>query len=637
MADILNVGSSALLSLQRAINTTGHNIANVNTDGYSRQRVNFDTLPPQLSGGSYIGSGVTIDSVQRVYDQYLTSEVRTRTSSQAGFDAFRQLTSRIDGLLADPAVGLAPALDNFFTAVQSVADNPASLPERQVLIGQAQVLADRFHYLDSNFKDTGEQMNARIEASVLDINSLAKNIADLNRQITRATAAAGGQQPNDLLDTRDQLINELSQRIGVATTTQSDGAINIMVGNGQPLVVGVTANQLQTFPDPLDGTRTLVGTAGAGGFTDISRFLSGGELGAVVDFREQVLDPAISKLGLLASGLSATFNDQHQLGLDLQGQPGAVFFKPLDAATAVSPSNTGSGAINATITNAQALTGDNYSVRYDGSQYVLTNLTTQATQTGAGPFVVDGVTVTLSGAPSSGDTFLVQPTAQGAALFALALNRPEQIAAATPVRSQTPLTNTGAADISNLAVTGTTGLPLSGPITLSFNPNALGAGVPGYDVTGIAGGPLAYNPATDSSGKTFSLGDVAFTVSGVPASGDSFVVENNTGGSGDNRNALGLAALQDAKQLLGGSATYQNIYGSLVADIGVKTRQADSAANAEQVMLDQAVAARDSTSGVNLDEEAANLIRFQQAYQAAAQVIAVADQIFQTLINATQR
>ncbi len=638
MADILNVGTSALLALQRAITTTGHNIANVNTDGYSRQAVNFDTLPSQLSGGSYIGSGVTIDSVQRIYNEYLATDVRDRSSAQAGFEAYATLTSRMDGLLADPATGLAPALDDFFSAVQGVANNPGALPERQVLLGQAQVLAERFNYLDENFRDIGGQVNAQIQSSVQDINSLAHNIAELNEQIVRATATAGGQPPNDLLDSRDLLINQLSERIAVTTTKQSDGSVNVMVGNGQALVVGFTANQLETFTDPQDSSRTVVGIGGVNGLTDIGRFLSGGELGAVLDFRDQVLQPALSQLGLIATGISATFNAQHMLGQNLEGNTGSEFFRPLLASTSAAPGNTGSGALTVDITDATALTGNDYSLRYDGSQYVLTNLSTNTmVGTGAGPFTVEGLTVTPAGTPDSGDAFLIQPTAQAGSQFAVALSRPEQIAAAAPLRAQTLLTNTGSAALSGPTATDATLLPLGSQVSLSFNPNALGAGQPGFDVSGIAGGPLAYDPSLEGNGKDFALAGFSFTISGSPAAGDSFVIENNTGGSGDNRNALALASLQDARQLQNGSASYQDVYGRLVADIGVKSRQAQSSAGAEQVMLDQAISARDSVSGVNLDEEAADLIRFQQAYQAAAQVIAVADEIFQTLLNATRR
>lgn len=638
MANILNVGTSALLSLQQAITTTGHNIANVNTDGYSRQRVNFDTLTPQLSGGSYIGSGVATDSIERIFDQFLTSEVRNRTSSQSGFQAFSELASRIDGLLADPDVGLAPKLESFFGALQDVSNNPGSLPERQVLLGEAQGLADSFHYLNSNFSGINDELNVRIETTVSDINSLARNIAELNEQVVRATAEGGGAPPNDLLDTRDQLITELSKKIDVTTVEQTDGAINVMVGNGQALVVGFSAQSLQTFDNPYDGTQTLVGISNlAGSVTDLGRFLDGGELGAALDFREQVLDPAINQLGLVAMGITATFNEQHQLGVDLNGQPGGDFFLPLDATFSANPNNSGASSINVAIGDAAALTGDDYNLRYNSGQWTLTNLSTNVSQTGAGPFAVDGLTINVAGAPVDGDTFLIQPTRQGATLFDVVLNSTEDFAAASPLRSQEALTNIGSASIDGLNVTDASGLPLASQVTLTFNPDALGAGIPGFDVVGIAGGPIAFDPATESNGKTVSLGGFEFTLSGDPQAGDELIIENNTNGTGDNRNALVLAGLQTSNLLNGGKASYQDAYGSLVADIAVKTRQAESAANTEQVLLNQSIAARDSVSGVNLDEEAANLIRYQQAYQAAAQVISVADEMFQVLLNATRR
>ena len=638
MANLLNIGTSALLSLQQAINTTGHNIANVNTDGYSRQRVNFDSLPSQLLGSSYIGSGVELDSIDRLYNQFLTSEVHTRTASHNGAQAFHDLASRLDGLLGDSTVGLSSHLESFFGALQSAANSPGSLPERQVLLGEAQSLADGFHYLNDNLRSMGEEVNTRVETAVNEINSLARGIAELNKQVARATGLAGGGQPNDLLDARDQMIAQLSEKINVTTVTQSDGAVNVMMGNGQSLVVGFSAEQLQTFQDPYGGTQSQVGLSGAGGnLVDLSRFLSGGELGAALDFREQILDPAINQLGQIAVGLTETFNDQHRLGLDLNGQLGGDFFRPLAATSVPHPNNTGASTVSVTIDDASALTADDYSLAFSGGQWTLTNLSTNASLTGAGPFSVDGLTVSTAGVPANGDAFLIQPTRQAASLFDVALNRAEDFAAASPLRSQATLSNAGSSEISDLTVTDATGLPLASQVTLTFNPDALGVGVPGFDVTGIVGGPLAYNPATESSGKSFTLGGFDFTVDGVPQDGDQLIIENNLSGTGDNRNALTLAGLQTTNLLNSGTASYQDVYGQLVGDIGVKTNQAESNATAEKVLLEQAINSRESAAGVNLDEEAANLIRYQQAYQAAAQIITASDQMFQVLLNATQR
>lgn len=638
MADLLNIGTSALLSLQRALSTTGQNIANVNTAGYSRQRVNFATLPPEATGAGFLGTGVKVDSITRSYDQFLAQDVRSRSSSSAGFSTLSSLTSRIDSLLADPSVGIAPGIERFFGALQDVANNPGSIPERKVLLGEANELAGRFQTLDAQLRSLNSEVSQRITTTVSDINALASNIASLNEQVVRATTQSGGQPPNDLLDARDQAINRLAEKVGVTTVTQDDGAVNVLVGNGQALVVGFTASQLQTFRDPFDATRVNVGIAGLASSTDIGRFLSGGELGAALSFRGGVLDSTRNELGLLAAGIAATFNAQHSEGMDLNGQLGGNFFRPLQPAVSGSSGNTGSATVTAALADVGQLTGADYRLSFDGSQWTLRNQQTGATQTGAGPaFSIDGVDITISGTPAAGDSFLVQPVAQGANLFAVELTDAAAFAAASPVRSSTGSANLGDARLSSLAVDSVAGLPLAGAITLTFNPDALGAGVPGYDVAGSAGGPIAYDPATDSGGIAVTLGGLSFELAGTPAAGDTLSIANNTDGSGDNRNALALGALQTASILDGGTASYQDSYAGLVADVAVRSRQASAAADAEGTLLQQAISARDSVQGVNLDEEAADLLRFQQAYQAAAQVISVADTVFQTLLDATRR
>ncbi len=638
MADLLNIGTSALLSLQRALSTTGQNIANVNTAGYSRQRVNFATLPPEATGAGFLGTGVKVDSITRSYDQFLAQDVRSRSSSSAGFSTLSSLTSRIDSLLADPSVGIAPGIERFFGALQDVANNPGSIPERKVLLGEANELAGRFQTLDTQLRSLNSEVSQRITTTVSDINALASNIASLNEQVVRATTQSGGQPPNDLLDARDQAINRLAEKVGVTTVTQDDGAVNVLVGNGQALVVGFTASQLQTFRDPFDATRVNVGIAGLASSTDIGRFLSGGELGAALSFRGGVLDSTRNELGLLAAGIAATFNAQHSEGMDLNGQLGGNFFRPLQPAVSGSSGNTGSATVTAALADVGQLTGADYRLSFDGSQWTLRNQQTGATQTGAGPaFSIDGVDINISGTPAAGDSFLVQPVAQGANLFAVELTDAAAFAAASPVRSSTGSANLGDARLSSLAVDSVAGLPLAGAITLTFNPDALGAGVPGYDVAGSAGGPIAYDPATDSGGLAVTLGGLSFELAGTPAAGDTLSIANNTDGSGDNRNALALGALQTAPILDGGTASYQDSYAGLVADVAVRSRQASAAADAEGTLLQQAISARDSVQGVNLDEEAADLLRFQQAYQAAAQVISVADTVFQTLLDATRR
>ncbi len=638
MTDVFNIGTSALVSLQRAIATTGQNIANVNTEGYSRQRVEFTALPPQLTGAGFVGSGVTIASITRSFDAFLADDVRARTSSAFNAQTAADLSGRVDSILANPDTGLGPALDSFFAAVQDVANNPGSIPERQVLLREGQGLADRFEYLDGRFAQLDRDINVQIADTVRDINDIVNNIAELNVQIVSETVRAGGQPPNDLLDKRDVELTRLAERVGISTFEQDDGAINVFLGNGQSLVVGSEASQLETFADPFDSGRTSVGLSGLSAQTDLSSFITGGELGALITSRSSLIDGGRAQLGVIATGVSTLVNEQSRLGIDLDGNLGSDFFTTQVPAVVPNAVNTGGGDVTASIVDAAALTGDTYELRFDGTDYTLRNTGTGASQVIAGPtptFTVDGVGFTVVTDPPAGDSFLIDPVNQAASLFDVQLTDPRTFAAASPLRSSTSLGNGGNGELRDLAVTDVAGLPLAGDVTLTFAADT-GGGSPGFLVSGIAGGPIAFDPSVDgAAGISASLGGFTFTLAGVPQEGDSFTIENNVDGSGDNRNALALAALQTSPELLGGTASFQDSYASLVADIAVESRQARSAAATEQSLLDQALSARDSIQGVNLDEEAANLIRFQQAYQAAARIVQVADEVFQTLLNAT--
>lgn len=636
MANILNIGTSALQTLQRAISTTGHNIANVNTEGFSRQRVDFGTLPPQLIGSGFIGTGVTTLGISRSYNEFLAADVRDRSSSAAGAQTLADLTGQVSNILADPSTGLGPALDQFFSAVQDVASNPGSLPERQVLMGQAEVLQDRFTYLNQQFQGLSDQANSRLDSAVDQINRFAQGIASLNDRIVLASNT--GNEANDLLDARDRMLTQLSSVVGVNTVAQDDGAVNVFIGKGQSLVIGAKSSNLTTFQDPVDPTRRNIGFESATNPADIGQFLTGGEVGAVLSFRSGTLDSARSELGLIAAGVSESFNRQQSLGLDLDGNFGSAFFTTPEASVSIGRNNTGTAIVSAVIDSASELTGDRYELSFDGTDFELRNLDTNNSQTVAGPsFSVDGVTVSLSGTAAAGDSFLIAPVELAASKFDLAISDPRQIAAAAPLRSSATVSNAGTGGLAALAADDVTGLPLAGPVTLTFNPDAMGAGLPGFDVAGMSGGPIAYDPSSESAGKQVSLGDLSFRLEGVPVEGDSFGIQNNLDGSGDNRNALAMAQLQEKGTLIGETQSFQDVYSGLFTQVAVRGRQASASAETESALLQQAISTQNGSQGVNLDEEAANLLRYQQAYQAAAQVIAVADEVFQVLLNATAR
>lgn len=638
--DMLGIGVSALLSYQRSLATTGHNIANVNTDGYSRQRTDLTQRVPQYSGNGFIGTGVEVVTTQRIYNQFLVNEVRNNSTSYKQTETFYQFASGVDRLLADAQAGLQPGLDSFFNAVQQLADFPTSSAVRQTVYSEAESLTARFDTLSQQLGSMRNSADLQLRNTVSEINGLASSIAALNERIVSFRGGASqGQLPNDLQDQRDELLRQLAERVRVTALEQDDGALNVFIGNGQTLVAGNRASTLATLPGNFDASQLEIAFSQGGTTIPITGQISGGVLGGLLQFRSEVLDPAFNELGRVAIGLADTFNDQHQLGQDLLGNLGGLFFNDLAATsptTFASTTNTGTGVIAAAITDVNTLTTSDYRLNYVAGTYSLIRLsdnTTVSSGASLAAIAADGLSFSLaSGAPASGDSYLIRPTLNGAADIALSIATPEAIAAAAPIRTATALANTGNGVIS----TGTVNAPppadanLQQTVTITFdNPPTT------FDVVGTGTG----NPTNVAytSGGSITYNGWTIQLSGTPAAGDVFTIEANTGGVGDNRNALLLAGLQTQNTLQNGTATFQSAYASFVASAGVQTHQADISQQAQKSLLDQAVVSRDAISGVNLDEEAANLVKFQQAYQAAAQVIATANTLFETLIGAVRR
>lgn len=636
MPDLLRVAASSLQSWQQALNTTGHNIANANTEGYSRQTVNFDTLEARGYGFGFIGQGAKIANVQRSHNSFLTSQVQSFTSSTSRYETFTEFSARIDDLLSSSENNMNSALQRFFNATSDVAANPASLPERQVLMGEASNLVDRQRSYNLLLQDLNANVNSRIRAAVTEVNALADSIGAINKQITSAISSSNGALPNDLMDQRDRLVGQLSQKIGVTTVEQDDGALNILVGTGQALVVGSQITHLDTRFNATDSTRLEVVVPGQLGRNDTSQFVSGGELQGLLDFRSRVLHPAQDQLGLIALGVTETVNAQHRVGLDLNGAMGTNFFNTGAIGVSANTLNAGSAAPSVTLNDVSQLRASDYLVNYDGAQWTLTRRSDNTSVSGAGPLVLDGMSVDVSaGVPVAGDSFVVNPARNAGSTFSLGITNARSIAAAAPVSVNSTLANSGNATVSGVTISPSHTLPLAGPITLTFSPDALGVGIPGFVVTGGPGGTLAYDPATESAGKTFNFAGlgISFTAAATPQSGDSFTLANNTSATGDNRNMMALSDLQFKNSLNGGQASFQEYYGSMVAQAGVVANQAKENLSIESSLMQQAVSYKDSVSGVNLDEEAANLLRYQQAYQASAQMVKIADELFQTLIN----
>ncbi|MDD5328442.1 MAG: flagellar hook-associated protein FlgK [Sulfuricella sp.] len=638
---IFGIGISALNAAQAGLLTTGHNIANVNTPGYSRQQVAQSSNIPLSSGIGFIGQGAHVDTIRRIYNDVLNSQVMQAQAQSSQLDAYNVQITQIDNMLADSTAGLSPALQDFFNGVQDVASNFASTPSRQAMLSGAQAVVSRFQALDQRFQEIRGGVNGEIVSSVAEINSYAQQIAGINRQIVLAQSVGSDLQPaNDLLDQRDQLIADLSKIVQVTTVKQDDGSLNVFIGKGQTLVVGQQSFALTTASSLEDPQQLEVGMD-VGGSTILlgQGALQGGSLGGILAFRSEALDSAQNALGRVAIGLAQTFNDQHRLGMDQNGAMGGDFFNV--SAPRVIPNALNSAGADAavTISDAGALTTGNYRLTYDGSAWKMLNATTNqivamtGTGTPADPFVADGLSIVVAPPAVATDTasFLIQPTRNGARDIGVAISDTSRIAAAAPIVTNAALANMGLGKIS----AGSVNPPPPADANLRDNVTIAFIDPTHFSVTDnttstVLAASVAYDPATGAS-ATYNGWTVQLT--GAPASGDTFTVGPNTTGVSDNRNALLLAGLQTQNTLAGGTTSYQGAYSQLVSFVGNKTREVQVAAKGQANLLVQTRQAQQSVSGVNLDEEAANLMRYQQAYQAAGKMMQISSTLFDTLLS----
>lgn len=644
--DLLSIGKSGLMAAQAGLSTTGHNITNANVAGYNRQVVVQATATAM--GGSYgfIGTGTRIAEIKRYSDEFLNTQVRTAQASKSSLDAFYSQISQIDNLMADTTSGLSPALQDFFKGVQDVTGNHASVPSRQALLSAGDTLASRFQALNGRLQQIRDGVNGQITSNVTMINSYAEQIARLNEQIGNFSTEEQ-RLPNDLMDKRDQLVAELNKQVRATVMPGDNNSLTVSIGSGQPLVVGKQAFKLVATTSPTDQSRVEVGYLTASKVTVMAESaLTGGELGGLFDFRAHSLDLAQNSLGRIAIGLASTFNAQHKLGLDMNGVQGGDFFSVGAPFIGKNVNNNAASttAVSAAVSDPTQLTQSDYKVEFDGTNFQVVRLadnkkTTIAPYPQGGPQTVDGIDFSISGSAAAGDNFLVRPTSTGAQDFRLALTDVSQIAAAAPVATSMPLSNKGSGTISEGTVDQSYfANVLSAPLTLGFDSGTgVLAGFPatqpvtvainGASTTYAAGAAVPF-----ASGATYTVGGMSFAIGGVPADGDSFTISPSAG-SGDTRNASLLGALQTTNIFNNGSATYQSAYAQLVSTVGNKTREVQVNAQAGEALLAQATGAAQDVSGVNLDEEATNLLKYQQAYQAAGKVMQVASTVFDTLLS----
>ncbi len=626
MADILSIGSSALLAYSRALSTTSHNISNVNTPGYSRQRVELATPPGAGSGSGFVGSGVSVSTVARLTDGLVNTRLLGDASAYARLDVYAGYASRVDAQLSGADTNLAAPLQAFFGAANTLAQNPTSPAARQSLIGSAETLAAMFNDSQAQLDSMDAEIDARVRVTVDDINRIGSALAQLNDRIALAQGQFARQPANDLLDQRDQLLQDLSERISISTVMQDDGSLNVFTAGGQALVLGARSTPLAVAGDSYGSGRLEVTQGGA----IITSQLGGGALGGLLDVRREVLDPARRELGWVAAGIAETFNAQHAQGLDAYGELGGSFFTPPAGTALAATSNSGTAAVALGFGDVAALRPDDYDLRLLGSGWQLTSRSTGSvvalTGTGSSsdPLRGAGLELTVSGSAVVGDRFLLQPTAQLAGQMSVTISDPMRVAAASPLRVTAAIGNTGSATAATPTVLDAGSASLLDPVNIEFTSAST------YQINGA--GSYAYSPGTPIAVNGWSL-----SLSGTPAAGDRYAIARGASNSGDNANAKALAGIFTRGTLDGGRSTLAQAQTALVADAGLDAQQSALRRNAQSAVLTQARNEREAISGVNLDEEAADLVRFQQAYQAAARVIQVADTLFQTLLQATGR
>lgn len=657
VSTLMNIGARAMSANQTAINTIGHNIANANTPGYSRQNVVLETSLPQFSGGGFIGKGVSVDTITRSYNQFLTREATTSAATAAQDRAKLDNLQRLEKVFPVGETGLGQGISLFLNAMVDVASRPADPSARQVVLGQAKEMANRFSSAGQQLQDLQEGVNTELKANVVVVNQLAKQVAMLNGSIARLSGS--DHSVNDLLDQRDQLVAEISKYIGVTTIGASDGSLGVFVGGGQRLVLGAQAQSLAVDSDPYDPLRSQLSLVEAGGNRALdSGLLSGGSMSALLSFQNTDLQDARNYLGQLATAVTMRVNTQQALGLNLGTPPTAGTPLLAVGSPRILPATTNerdaSGAfvagVQLTRVDPSFLQASSYTLKADNAnpgQYLLTRESDGLVRSVADGDVVDGFQITFNPAPPGPlDSYRLEPVATAAVDMRRVLDQPQGVAAASPLSATTAVTNTGTTTVDSVfAVDAATFSAANFPADIVFgavNPD----GSVDYTLTtqtGIftgawrAGQPIGNEPGIEQG--------FALNLLGVPRPGDSLVLNPTAFPSQNNGNVKAFLALQGqafvGRQDLGNGviaagATLNDAYAAAIGDIGARVQGGEFLARASSQVADDAEAARTNQAGVNLDEEAARLLQFQQAYQASAKMLQVAQSVFDELINSVR-
>lgn len=669
-----SIGLTGLSVAQLNLLATEHNIVNANTEGYTRQRVVQASNVGVMAQYGALGQGVSAVTTERLYDKFITRQLNSTQAQASSLEAYYGQIKQIDAMLADVSAGLSPAMQDFFAGVQEVAANPSLLPARQLMISSAETMVSRFQTMSTRLEDFSEQVNDRIQNAVVEINAFAARVVDLNMGIL-SSEATYGQPANDLRDQRDQLVFEINKRIAVTTTSNADGTLNLFVGSGQQLVVGSSRVEITAEESRADPTKIAVGLKVLNNNAELpDSLIVGGELGGLISFRNEALAPAANEIGRVAVSLAQTFNAQHELGQDLVGSISGdtnfvgEFFQIQPPKLVANRDNVSyPGIADLDVAFALPSHGNNFYTDLTNSDYqieftgaanpVITRLSDNVVVTpviSGSNYTFEGLSLDVNTAGAAGEKYLIKPFAEIAKDIkvnpSIAAD-PRLIAAGAPVAVKPALVNTGAMTLSQGVVDSS--YKVVPPATFLSSPVVLTADATATNLTSASASwattswtaTYADNTSLSSTGGgistvnasaalvSISFSGMTFDVAGQAAAGDSFTISRNQNAVQDGRNAVLFAKLQTQNTTAGGVATFQSSYSRLVADNGVRTREAKIQLEARTAILDQTMASRDSLSAVNMDEEAANMLKFQQAYQASSKILAIGSRLFDSILE----
>lgn len=669
MADLLGLGLSGLRTSRNNLSVTGHNISNIDTPGYSRQRAVQITNNPMGTGAGYLGTGARTQTVERIVDQFTITQVRMDTSRFMDQQAFLRQATELDTVLANETSALGAGMNNFFDALQSLSNDPLSQPARELVYGQTESVSQRFKTSQARLNDQNNSLNVQLRTHTAKVNVLAQGIADLNKQI-QAYEGAHNQPPNDLFDRRDEMLRELSEYVDVQVFEQDRHTLNVMIGEGIPLVIGESVSRLEAVPSQRDKSRYEVNLVDARAANlvvvpddakmNITNSITGGQMGGVIRYRRDTLDPALAEMGRIAIVFAGEVNNQHRQGIDRDGNQGGDIFHDINRTESQKdriPGIQRDAAAGVWIdpNGLSKLPAQEFIVRsqQDGS-FIL-----QDAQTGKNlgsfanmPALNDalqntyGFRLTDAGTGNPPDDLDIGAAEINDLLKDGLLISPTRLGASQLERSP-DLTDTNklamagiGADENNAGSAKLSYLDLDGKKLADIGLQGAEVSFEGgeYKLKDAQGNELSTAAANLDGELEFTPPGVTLKVQGVPVEGDSWILEGTAGAS----NGAALAQMQSAKLVeLSEDGrhgyTLSETYSILVERVGIKTSESRTASDVARATLNHSLAMREASSGVNMDEEAANLIRFQMSYQAASQVISTAQRLFDTLINSVGR